>query len=190
MYIINYMKRYIQYSFLLFIIITLLNCSFDKNKRAKIYIDVVIENKTQNKLYTGKLDVHSLYCGDNEKVYNLVTSIDYDASNMTFDCFGGNYVYDIEIPANDIIKIKMENKIDKIFEINNERYSIELDKQYGYKTIFEDNSYNDNEIKFLIYYTNKKINVKNYSDYVETIKEKGYQLYGHYKNGVVHFLIE
>jgi hypothetical protein len=154
-------------------------------------MDVVIENKTQNKLYTGKLSVHSLHCGDNEKVYNLVTSIDYDTSNMTIDCFGGDYIYDIEIPANDIIIIKMDkNQKDKIFEINNERYSIKFDKQYGYKTIIENNFYNDNEIKFLIYYTNKKINVKYYSDYVETIKENGYPLYGYYKNGVVYFLIK
>jgi hypothetical protein len=173
-------------TFLVIIIFSLINCSSYKNERPKIYVNVVIENKTQDKLYTDNLAGYSVYYGENEKVYMLVKSIDLDTSKITVDCFGHTYVYDFEIPANDKIIIK----IDTIFEINNERYSFNLDEHYGYRKTLEDNPYDDDQIKFFIYYTNEIMNVEYYSNYVKTIKEKGHPLYGYYKNDTIYFLIE
>jgi hypothetical protein len=186
------MKEYIQCAFLIFITISLINCSSKKNELSEAYIDnkikvdVVIENKTLDKFYTGKLAGYSVYYGENEKVYMLVKSIDIDTTKLTVDCFGYEYIYDVEIPAKSKIKITM----DTIFAINNERYSFNLDKNYGYRETLENNPYNDEQIKFFMYYTNEIMDVEYYSNYVKTINERGHPLYGYYKNGTIYFLIE
>jgi hypothetical protein len=179
----NMSKKYL----LLSICLSLFNCVSYKNTRPNIYIDVVIENKTSDTFFTGKLSGHSLHYGENEKTYSLITLIDRDASNISIDSYDSTYVYDVAIPP----KEKLLINIDMFpFTINNERYTFTYSDHYGIIANLENTPYNNDEIKFLIYYTKEPFDIQYYEDYAEHIKNNGYTLIGHIENEIIYFVIE
>jgi hypothetical protein len=175
--------------YLLFICITLFNCVSYKsynNTRPNIYVNVVVENNTSDTFFTGKLSGHSLHYCENEKIYSLITLIDWDTSSITMDCFSSTYIYDVVIPPEE----KLLLNIDMFpFPINNEKYTFILDENYGIIEKLENDTYNNDEVKFLIYYTKEPFNIQYYKNYAEHIKNNGYTLIGHIENGIIYFVI-
>ena len=181
------MKNYLRYCVLLLICFSLINCSFlnKKHEQSKVFVDVIIDNKTKDTLYTGELASYSLHYGEHKKVYYLVRSIDVDTTKYSVDCWINTYIFDNEIPAYSSIKLKVAFST---FPINTERKYFE--KHSDNIGSIESNPYEENQIMFFIYYTKESINIQYYTNYVNLIKEKGYPLYGTYKNGTIYFIID
>jgi hypothetical protein len=167
-------KIYLLIPFLLMILLS----SILINKK---YI-VIIINKSDSPIYfCGPLDVRSNGIYNNEKIYHVTLTIDYNPS--MFEKYDGHPDFNIHSKIT-----KQTIKISRIKgNINNYNYLYKGRTEPSISSI-ENNEF-VSDIHFIFFFTRQPYANKTYNEYIETMKKNGYAVTGKLVRNFLFFTI-
>ncbi|GHV58261.1 hypothetical protein AGMMS49579_25440 [Spirochaetia bacterium] len=146
-------------------------------------IDIIIDNQTEESIFIEKVELVSTSCTDNEKIYELSTSILSYYKDLSMH---GPFAFNIEI----LPRAKHKTIIKGYNFPNNDKISYyDNDEKAGIETI--KNFYPASAVKFELYYTKVKIESDTYKQYISMAKQNGFgPIQGYIKNSTIYFLIK
>jgi hypothetical protein len=160
------------------IVILFANCSRGLNED---FIEVIIDNRLDESLFFGDINLHVVSCEENEKMYFLSTPIFADERSIRIN---GPFNIDNEVIANTRCSIKIRK-----FFVSGEKYNylIGQDGELTRNTI--DNYYSDSNITFPIYFLSRSKMAKTYDEYKTIIKDNGFIAKGYMNEENIIFII-